>query len=81
MLHVVLRNMTAYGKDLKPGDIVETSGWKNERLLREQGRIRPADEQVALTMEAEKSPGAKALAKAAKRVPVVGKVPSVKKEE
>jgi hypothetical protein len=35
MLHQVLRKFKADGKDLKAGQIVETSGWKNERLLLE----------------------------------------------
>ncbi len=35
MLHQVLRKFKAEGLDRKSGDIVETSGWKNERLLLE----------------------------------------------
>lgn len=35
MLHQVLRKFKAEGVERKPGEIVETSGWKNERLLLE----------------------------------------------
>jgi len=35
MLHQVLKKFKAEGQDRKPGDIVETSSWKNERLLLE----------------------------------------------
>ena len=35
MLHQVLRKFKADGKERKAGEIVETSGWKNERLLLE----------------------------------------------
>ena len=33
MLHQVLKKFKAEGQPRKPGDIVETSSWKNERLL------------------------------------------------
>lgn len=35
MLHEVLRRFSAEGRALKVGDLVETSGWRNERLLLE----------------------------------------------
>ena len=35
MLHQILRKFRAEGMDRRPGDIVETSSWKNERLLLE----------------------------------------------
>jgi hypothetical protein len=35
MLHQVLRKFRAEGVDRKSGEIVETSSWKNERLLLE----------------------------------------------
>lgn len=35
MLHQVLKKFKADGQPRKPGDIVETSSWKNERLLLE----------------------------------------------
>ena len=36
MLHQVLKAFTAEGKQLQVGDIVETSHWRNERLLLER---------------------------------------------
>lgn len=39
MLHQVLKKFKTGGRELKPGDIVETSGWKNERLLLEHRYI------------------------------------------
>lgn len=35
MLHQVLKRFKAEGKIRQPGDIVETTSWKNERLLLE----------------------------------------------
>ena len=35
MLHQVLKKFKADGRVLQPGEIIETSHWKNERLLRE----------------------------------------------
>lgn len=44
MLHQVLRRFSAEGRILKMGDLVETSHWRNERLLLEHRFIgRPSE--------------------------------------
>jgi len=53
MLHQVLRRFSAEGKTLKVGDLVETSHWKNERLLLEHRFVgkpsAPPQQKVAQT--------------------------------
>jgi len=44
MLHMVTKSFNAgSGKDLRIGDVVETGGWKNERLLLEHRYIARTD--------------------------------------
>ena len=43
MLHKVNKQFKAFGEDLGVGDIVETGGWRNERLLLEHRYIARTD--------------------------------------
>lgn len=57
MLHQVLRRFQAEGRTLKIGDLVETSHWKNERLLLEHrfiGRPSAPPQQVVAQAEVVK---------------------------
>jgi len=60
MLHQVLKKFKAEGQERKPGDIVETSSWKNERLLLEHRFIGvpsvPQKEKATVKVDANVAP-------------------------
>jgi hypothetical protein len=82
MLHQVLRKFKAEGLDRKPGDIIETSGWKNERLLLEHrflGKPSVPQSDVAKVVEgahveAQPAAGANSQPESPKATPTVEKV-------
>ncbi len=43
MLHKVNKSFKAFGQDLVNGDVVDTGGWRNERLLLEHRYIARTD--------------------------------------
>lgn len=75
MLHQILKKFKAEGREMKRGEIVETSHWKNERLLLEHRFIgKPSVPEGSKAPKAEIHPDNKVETKEKEKLPIAREV-------